>query len=272
MSSRRNSKYDEFTHGKTQRRTSFYPPYEEHDYVPIECPHCKVVFARIPTQHILSSKASKCKAHISVCPEYIQPATHMLASQKESDMTELLRDQTDRHTAERDNDRAQNEERHAEIMAELRDVKEQLLHKRQCLTDVREWGKLKEPDNTLVPQLTCREAALVVSHQAEASRLRAELEVLRVAMKDKAPTSLVTRAAEAENKCARLERDWDSFRVETERTLAAAVQSHGAAKIAYEDRARTLKRKLQAATHPDKVPKEVRIWATRVFQDVFDHT
>lgn len=274
---RRNSKYDEFAHGETQRRVSIYPPHEEHDYVPIVCPHCRVIFVHIPRQHILSSKASKCKAHISVCPVYTQLCPLALDARKETDVAELLRNQAERHASQRDSDQAQNEERHAEMMAELRDLKEQLSHKRQCLTDVREWGRLKEPDNTLVPQLTCREATLVASHQAEASRLRAELEVLRIAVKDKAPAALVTRAAEAETKLSRLQKEWDAFREENNRTLADAVRSngeersrHGAAKLAYAEKARSLKRKLQAAIHPDKVPREVRQWATHIFQQVFD--
>ena len=118
---------------------------------------------------------------------------------------------------------------------------------------------------------------LVVSHETEASRLRAELEVLRVAIKDKTPVSLVTRAAEAEDEYARLQREWDVFRETNERDVAAALRAsdqeraqHGAAKLAYTERARSLKRKLQAATHPDKAPVEVRQWATRVFQHVFE--
>ena len=256
---------------------STYAPHDEHDYVPIVCPHCRVSFVSIPKQHLLSSKASKCKAHIAVCPVYTQLSPLALDARKETDVAELLRNQAARHATQRENDQAQNEERHAEMMAELRDLKEQLSHKRQCLTDVREWGRLKEPDNTLVPQLTCREATLVASYEADATRLRAELEVLRIAVKDKAPAVLVTRAAESEAKLSRVQQEWDAFREESTKTLADAVKcneeeraQHGAAKLAYAEKARSLKRKLQAAVHPDKVPPEMRTWATRIFQQVFD--
>ena len=136
-----------------------------------------------------------------------------------------------KHEEERESDRIKNEEerqaakrRHDELMAELTrtrsqltgvqgqltgteaqltDVQAQLSDKRQCLTDVREWGKLKEPDNTLVPQLTCREMQLVEPLKNEIRLLQQQI----VLLSEEAPASLVQRAAEAEGRARKLERE-----------------------------------------------------------------
>ena len=166
----------------------------------------------------------------------------------------------------------------------------QLRDKRQCLTDVREWGQLKEPDNTLVPQLTCREEAMVASYQTENARLKAELEVLRAAAKDKAPATLVARAAEAEAKMAKadakvaraeeelrraeaeaeakvakMQHDWDAFRAA--KCLEVNNANLNASRAM--DKMDSLKRKIQLLVHPDKVPEEARPWATHMFQTLF---
>lgn len=165
------------------------------------------------------------------------------------------------------------------VREQLSDVETQLSDKRQCLTDVREWGCLKEPDNTLVPQLTCREATLVASHQAETGRIRAENEVLRSALKDKSPTALITRTAEAEERYTRLKREWETFIESKQREVDESVRlneqarsQHVSAKLAYTERMRSMKRKFQAAVHPDRAPEEVKEWATRIFQQIFEHS
>lgn len=305
MSSRRqNSLYDHFEEGPPFLAISKRKPHTNKLYVHLRCPYCSQVFNELTKDSVQTNKASTCKAHLLVCAAYTDTTnqdestrwslkhkrrTQELDVMYQSDRiareeAERRLKEAERKLQEKEETEARNDARHDEVMAQLTlvrtqlsDVETQLSDKRQCLTDVREWGRLKEPDNTLVPQLTCREATLVASHETEASRLRAELEVLRVAIKDKAPVSLVTRAAEAEDKYARLRREWEIFRETNERDVAAALRAsdqeraqHGAAKLAYTERARTLKRKLQAATHPDKVPVEVRQWATRVFQQVFE--
>ena len=192
--------------------------------------------------------------------------------------------EAERQLQEKKEAEARNDARHNEVMAQLTfvreqlsDVETQLSDKRQCLTDVREWGRLKEPDNTLVPQLTCREAALKASHDTESARLRAENEVLRASLKDKAPLALITRTVEAEEKCSRLKREWDLFKIEKQREVDDAVRDneheraqHGAAKLAYSERTRSIRRRLQAAIHPDKAPPEARLWATNIFQTIFE--
>jgi len=169
------------------------------------------------------------------------------------------------------------------VERQLTDVEGQLSFKRQCLTDVREWGQLREPENTLVPQLTRREQAIASTYQTENARLKAELEVLRAAAKEKAPAAVVARAAEAETKMARadakmakadeeaeakvakMQNDWDAFRAATFLEVGSANANASRA----DSRAESLKRKIQRLVHPDKVPVEAREWATHVFQTVF---
>jgi hypothetical protein len=69
---------------------------------------------------------------------------------------------------------------------------------------VREWGQLKEPDNTLVPQLTYRELQLV-------EPLKSEIRVLQqqnALLDGRSPQALVVRAVEAEERANRLERQF----------------------------------------------------------------
>lgn len=299
-----NGLYDDFEEGPPFLAQSKRKPHTTKLYVKLRCPHCNAEFAELTKESLHTNKATTCKSHLLVCGSYSdtndteEALKLQLKYQKQAreleithQMEKKAREQAERQLAEaerklteKEETEARNDARHDEVMAQLTlvrgqlsDVETQLSDKRQCLTDVREWGRLKEPDNTLVPQLTCREATLVASHETEASRLRAELEVLRAAVKDKAPVALVTRAAEAEDKLARLQRDWEAFREDSERTVTEALKAsdqekalHGAAKLAYAEKARSLKRKLQAAIHPDKVPPEVRQWATRVFQHTFE--
>ena len=169
------------------------------------------------------------------------------------------------------------------VEGQLTDVEGQLSFKRQCLTDVREWGQLREPDNTLVPQLTCREQAMASTYQTEVSRIRAENEVLRAAAKEKAPATVVARAAEAETKMAKadakmaradeaaeakvakMQHDWDVFRA----CKCLEVSNANANASRAMDKADNLKRKIQLLVHPDKVPEEARQWATHMFQSLF---
>ena len=237
--------YDDFLVSEVSSRPSKYAngsgQHTEREYVGITCPNCHVRFAEIPADRVKTNKASACKSHLAVCPEYTPPAP------KETDLAAELRKAREAHEAER----AEAQRRHEELMAQLRDangqlssvegqlrdangqlssvegqlrdangqlssvegqlssvkgqltdVEGQLSFKRQCLTDVREWGQLREPDNTLVPQLTCREQAVAAAHQTEVSRLKAENEVLRAAAKEKTPAAMVARANEADIKMA----------------------------------------------------------------------
>jgi len=318
--------YDTFIEGAPYDAPAKQKPHDKRSYVDITCPHCLKVFVEIPKELVPSNKASRCKAHLALCPSYTPPAP------KEADLATELRKAREAHAVEREADRlryevdqmryeAQKEEaqrRHEELMAQLRDangqlssvegqlrdangqltsvegklstvegqltdVEGQLRFKRQCLTDVREWGHLREPDNTLVPQLTCREQAVAAAHQTEVSRMRAELEVLRAAAKEKAPAAVVARAleadtrmaradakmasadAEAEAKVAKMQNDWDAFRAA--KFLEVGNANANASRA--DSRTESLKRKIQLLVHPDKVPEEARKWATHVFQTVF---
>jgi len=290
--------YDEFKEEDQVELPSKQKPYDTRIYVPITCPHCKLTFANILKDHLASNKSTKCKAHLAVCPEYTAPAP------RETDLAAELRRAREAHAAEREEDRlryeAEGEEsrrRHDELMAQLRDangqlssvkgqltdVEGQLRDKRQCLTDVREWGRLREPDNTLVPQLTCREQAMAAAHQTENARIKAELEVLRAAAKEKAPATVVARAAEAETKMAKadakmaradeqaeakvakMQHDWDAFRA----SKCLEVSNANANASRADSRMESLKRKIQLLVHPDKVPEEARPWATHMFQSLF---
>ena len=66
-------------------------PYEDREYVPITCPHCRLVFVKIPTTQLASSKASKCLSHLRVCHAftgYVPP----LPSKKRTQMRNLYLD------------------------------------------------------------------------------------------------------------------------------------------------------------------------------------
>jgi chromosome segregation ATPase len=256
-------------------------------YAIFGCPHCDAE-VEVLKQALSTLRARACKAHLAVCPEYTPPA-----APKETDLAAELRKAREAHEAERE----EAQRRHEELMSQLRDangqlssvkgqlsdVEGQLRDKRQCLTDVREWGQLREPDNTLVPQLTCREEAMAATYQTEVSRLKAELEVLRAAAKEKAPATLVARAAEAETKMAKadakvaraeeeaeakvakMQHDWDAFRAAKYLEVGNANANASRAM----DKADNLKRKIQLLVHPDKVPEEARTWATHMFQTLF---
>ena len=308
--------YDDFGEGEPFEALSKQKPHDLKTYVLITCPHCKNPFAQIIKDLVASNKASKCKAHLAICPNYTPPAP------KETDLAAELRRAREareedrvRFEAQRETERVRYEaekarteteaqRRHDELMAQLRDangqlssvegqlssvkgqltdVEGQLSFKRQCLTDVREWGQLREPDNTLVPQLTCREQAVAAAHQTEVSRLKAENEVLRAAAKEKTPAAMVARAneadikmakaeakhasadADAEAKVAKVQHEWDAFRA----AKCLEVNSANANASRAIDRADNLKRKIQLLVHPDKVPEEARPWATHMFQTLF---
>ena len=60
-------KYDEFAEGCVLIQKSKTSPYNECRYIPIACPHCKVMFVEIKEADIKTSKASKCLKHLRVC-------------------------------------------------------------------------------------------------------------------------------------------------------------------------------------------------------------
>ena len=250
------------------------------------CPHCRCE-VEVPELSVKQRKSTSCKAHLAVCPKYTPPTL------KETDLATELRKAREAHEAEREESKRRHEELMAQlseangqlsavegqlssVKGQLTDVEDQLRDKRQCLTDVREWGQLKEPDNSLVPQLTYRETALVGGRDAEIARLKAELEVMRAAAKDKTPTAIANRAAEAEANATKVEREaearvtnlqheFDLFRATKHTELTNAKENLSRAL----DRADNLKRKIQLLIHPDKAPEGAREWATHVFQSVF---
>ena len=218
--------------------------YETRKYVSLSCPHCDSTFADIPAERVKTNKASACKAHLASCPVHnakptgeatpTPAATTAIVSSVENGIAaelKLLREAREADRIKHEELEAKHEEerqaakrRHDELMAELTgtrsqltdvqgqltgteaqltDVQAQLSDKRQCLTDVREWGRLKEPDNTLVPQLTCREMQLVDPLKNEIRLLQQQV----VLLSEEAPASLVQRAAEAEGRARKLERE-----------------------------------------------------------------
>jgi len=312
-------RYDSFAASEPFDAPSRNAPYTARSYVSLTCPHCNVVFTRVPEERVTANKAGACKAHLAACPNYTPPVPKEtdlaaeLRKAREAREADRLRHEAERmrYEAEKARSEAEAQRRHEELMGQLRDangqlssvegklstvegqlssvegqltdVEGQLRFKRQCLTDVREWGHLREPDNTLVPQLTCREQVVAAAHQTEVSRMRAELEVLRAAAKEKAPAAVVARAleadtrmaradakmasadAEAEAKVAKMQNDWDAFRAA--KFLEVGNANANASRA--DSRTESLKRKIQLLVHPDKVPEEARKWATHVFQTVF---
>ena len=103
-----------------------------------------------------------------------------------------------------------------DMSAQLAEVQMQLSYKERCLSDVREWGQLKEPDETLVGQLVIRERSLCDSQDKkyEALQQKHSLLELKYTMletdcrktkdanasleKSKTPEKLLNRALEAE--------------------------------------------------------------------------
>ena len=95
-----------------------------------------------------------------------------------------------------------------DVQSQLTDVECQLCDKRQCLTDVREWGNLKEPDNTLVPQLTLRERELLAPKDQRIQLLEQEQQLLRQQVGEKtrlASEATIKRAVQAEQRLLRSE-------------------------------------------------------------------
>ena len=64
------SKYTDFEEGCVIIRRSTKPPYENHRYIPITCPHCKAVFVDIKETDIKTNKASKCLNHLRLCEAF----------------------------------------------------------------------------------------------------------------------------------------------------------------------------------------------------------
>ena len=66
--------YDAFEEGEPFEAHSKQKPHALKTYVLITCPHCKKPFARIIKDLVASNKATKCKAHLAICPSYVPPA------------------------------------------------------------------------------------------------------------------------------------------------------------------------------------------------------
>lgn len=62
--------YNDFTEGEAIMQKGKNPPYETALYIPITCPHCKVIFTEIKLGDIKTTKASKCLKHLRICKEY----------------------------------------------------------------------------------------------------------------------------------------------------------------------------------------------------------
>ena len=258
---RRGRLYDNFLEGTPYDAPAKQKPHDVRTYVALTCPHCSEVFVELPKELVASNKASRCKAHLAVCPQYTAPAPAPTAL--------AAPDESKRRHEELMDELRQVKGKLTDVEGELTDVRGQLSDKRQCLTDVREWGKLKEPDNTLVPQLTCREANLVAAHDAETARLQAELEVARAAAKEKSPAALLKRAAEAEASVVRMKQQLAADVAAAEQDKIqwqAEILSIGAER----DQHRRERRRMQAVLHPDKVPEGAREWATKAYQTVFN--
>lgn len=209
-------KYADFVELEPIREQSRFASHGMREYTPIKCPHCEIVFVKVPTSSIKTNKAFKCMQHLTTCTVFNPPAatTEAQASVLEGALAKelrILREEREVESARHDAEREVAEQRHDELMAELTgvrsqlsettakltDVQAQLSHKRQCLTDVREWGKLAEPDNTLVPQLTYREMQLLLPFKSDVKVLKRENALLQSTLNEKAPAALVKKAAEA---------------------------------------------------------------------------
>ena len=155
--------------------------------VPIKCPHCSVVFVKLPIEQLKTNKASRCKKHLSEC------AVHQ-AKLKQSECarpTDLRGNQDDAVAKEVSALRAEVVTTRAELSEErggrARDrelfdaerssflterahfaserahfASERLFNDtaRLCLANVKAWGGLRAPDDTIVSQLQSRESAL----------------------------------------------------------------------------------------------------------------
>ena len=162
----------------------------EREYISITCPQCNCVFVDIPKENLWSSKASKCKAHLAVCPKH---ETTEVAKKRKKDESEegddeggmayqlqKMREELHEEKVKREQERIEAEWRHQELMAQFQ-------QKKLCLTDVRAWGALEEPDDTLVPQLEFRDKRRALDKDADWR------DVLRA--KDEANASLATQLA-----------------------------------------------------------------------------
>lgn len=63
-------KYLDFVEGTVVAEVSRHAPYTERNYTPITCPHCTVVFIKLPSEQVSSLKASKCLQHLRVCEAF----------------------------------------------------------------------------------------------------------------------------------------------------------------------------------------------------------
>lgn len=63
-------KYCDFIESAPVERRGKHPPHDIRAFVDIMCPHCNLVCAEIPEEHLKTSKASYCLQHLRVCESY----------------------------------------------------------------------------------------------------------------------------------------------------------------------------------------------------------
>lgn len=63
-------KYTDFEEGHVILLKSKMPPYDEGRYIPITCPHCKIVFVEIKEKDLKTNKSSRCLTHLRSCEAY----------------------------------------------------------------------------------------------------------------------------------------------------------------------------------------------------------
>jgi hypothetical protein len=205
------------------------------------CPHCQDEID-VSEASVVHKKGGACSAHLSVCsvfkskqniestenastqPPNISELTEelrLLRKERDEDRTKFAEEREAskrRHEEEREASKRRHEELMSQLTAQkqqLTEVQTQLPYKRKCLTDVREWGELNEPDNTLVPQLTLRENSLL-------QPLRGEILLLKqknMLLTERAPNALVRQAAEAEERARKAQKDFAEYKELTDRQV-----------------------------------------------------
>eukprot|EP00966_Prymnesium_polylepis_P017053 393525-Prymnesium_polylepis.1 len=60
--------YDDFVECPPTKERARKAPFAPRVYIPLKCPHCTVVFTKVPAERILVQKAYVCKQHLVVCP------------------------------------------------------------------------------------------------------------------------------------------------------------------------------------------------------------
>ena len=128
-------------------------------YVPIKCPHCNLVFTKIPVAALKSNKPSKCKAHLAECTAYtFPPATNPL--EEERAQLALERQQLDAEKKKQADEKAQLALERQQLDAEKKEFQADKHGAQAVLSKVKEWGKFTPPDETIVLQLEDRDKAM----------------------------------------------------------------------------------------------------------------